>query len=1381
MISIFCSASRTLFRTRKEPDVTPAEPPDHIYGAQPEYRILEGFEDGILVVDGNARIIWANTACRRMLGVPESEPGRIVDALGAMSDLADRVLATSGNTIPEFECRFRSPNGEERQYRCSGSRAPSGKGWVLRLREAPGGEDYEAIVEYTGTATVLIEGDGTISVANTEFERLSGYPRAEIVGVKRLTDFIDSDDERRRITEYHRLRRKDPTAAPKNYSISFTDRSGNLHAVEVTIGLIPGTARSVMSLLDVTEQRRAEQALQESEERLNLALSAANDGLVDWDVGTGTIFYSPRSFTMLGYEPGAFVPTLPMILSLVHPEDRGRVEAALTGMAAGERDRCEMEFRMRTASGEWVYVLDRLRVVGCDAEETPLRIAGTHSDITERKRAERELLIQEMAIESSFAAIAIADLDGYITYVNRALLEMGGVTDIAEVLGKHLSTPWTDPAKVEEVLCTLAERGMCTGELVGRRVDGTEFIAHVTANTVTDDSGNPVCILATAVDISEERRMAQALRESEERYRTLAESAPDIIFLVGVEGDVHYVNSTGRCLIGVEPESLQEKNIRDLFPPDVAERWLAMLRVAANPAVGILTEETPVPVDGGVAWLETRLIPMVGSDGTVRRLLGISRDATGRKQAEEQLRFQARVLSQVDDAVIAIDTGGRITYMNRAAERLYGVSSCEALGQLDSELFTYQWIDPDDEQEAQSALQASGAWRGVAVHRKRDEEVMFVDTTVSTLNDEHGNVTGTLCSIRDITEQKRADLELRIKDMAIASSLDAISLADLDGRIIYANRAFLTVHGWEREEEIVGQAVSVLWADPEEAKRVEEEVIRTGSWSGKVKARRRDGSTFPMQLALCVVTDESGEPVCTMGSGIDTTERKQAEQELRIREMAIASSSSAFTVADLDGRLTYVNQAFLSMWDYGSPSEVIGRSVTELWQDEEEAIDTLRELTRTGRCTGERIGRRQDGTVFYVMFSGNRVTDGDGTPLCLTASLTDITNQKQAEAEVQAHTRELSVLNRIIGASTSATDIDEALERVLAATLALLDLSGGGIYLVEPGRQRARLVCTQGLPRGFPPQPCIPDITAQPYAGVLVAGEPLFLDDHPDLRYPGEREGTPHPCASIPIMAHGRVVGALNVVSGNGCRFTDADRSLLTAIGREVGTSVERSMLIRQLEMTEREANLYLDILSHDIRNAENVSGLYTDLLVGMLEGETKGYAEKLRSSIRKSVDILRNVSTIRRIHHESTALVPVDLNGVIRGEIGMFPEIRFRYDGTDLAVMADLLLPEIFTNLIGNAIKFGGPSVEVTVRVEECGGEVRVSVEDTGPGVPDGMKETVFMRFGQSRSRKSGQGLGLYITRMLISRYGGRVRVDDRIPGRPECGAAFRFTLKRA
>ena len=1137
--------------------MTPADPSEYLYGAQPDYRILEGIQDAVLVLDEDGRVIWANAG----------------------------------------------------------------------------------------------------------FARLSGYTSTEIAGTERFFDLIPSEDERRRLQEYNALRREDPLATPENYSISFLDRSGNVHIVEIAIGLIPGTARSVIVLNDVTGQNRGEQALQITEAR---------------------------------------------------------------------------------------------------------------TEITEWKKAERELLIGRGALESSFAAIAIADLDGYITRVNPALLALGGLTDPGEVIGRHLTEFWVDPARVERVLAAFAKQGRCNGKLVGRKADGTEFTAHVTATLLKDDAGNPICIMATAVDISKEMQMARALRESEERYRTLTELAPDVIFLIDTEGNALYVNSAGGRLLGVDPEGLRSKNHREVFPPDVTKRWLSMIRTIAASPGETLTEETHLPGDGGGIWLETHLFPMAERDGAVRRLLGISRDVTGRKRAEEQLRFQAQVLSQVEDAVIAVDMDERITYMNRAAERLYGVPSGEALGRSTSELFTIEWLRPGDEEAAKKALRSSGTWCGIVLQRKRDGDAISVDLTLSTLHDEDARSTGTLWSLRDVTGRKRAEQELWIKDMAIASALEGISLTDLDRRIIYVNRAFFAMHGYEREDEIIGQPASVLWADPEEAERVIATFLRDGTWIGEVEGRRRDGSTFPMQLSLSPVTDESGRLIATMGSGIDITRRKEVERELRIKDMAIASSPSAFSIADLDGRHTYVNQAFLSLWGYDSPAEVIGRSVAEFWFDG-------RVLTSTGMYAGERIGKRRDGTTFCAMFSGNVVTDNAGVPIGLAASLIDITDLKRAETEVKAHNRMLSVLNQVIGVAASATDIDEILADVLAATLAPLDLSGGGIYLIEPGRERARLVCAQDLPEGLPSQPCIPDVTVQPYAEVLVAGKPLFFDERPNLRYPGEEEGTPRQCASIPITAHGKVIGALNVVAKSGKRFTAADRSILTAIGREVGIFVERTMLIRQLEVAEREANLYLDILGHDIKNAANISGLYADLLVDALTGEEKEYAQRVRSSIRKSVEILRNVSTIRRIRHDSTGLSPIDLDKVIRDEIGIFSGSRTHYGGTDLVVMADALLPEVFANLIGNAVKFGGPEVEITIRVEEQNGEAVVFIEDTGPGVPDEIKEALFMRFGQTRGRKSGQGLGLYITRMLVERYGGRVWVGDRVPGRPECGAAFRFTLKKA
>ena len=219
--------------------------------------------------------------------------------------------------------------------------------------------------------------------------------------------------------------------------------------------------------------------------------------------------------------------------------------------------------------------------------------------------------------------------------------------------------------------------------------------------------------------------------------------------------------------------------------------------------------------------------------------------------------------------------------------------------------------------------------------------------------------------------------------------------------------------------------------------------------------------------------------------------------------------------------------------------------------------------------------------------------------------------------------------------------------------------------------------------------------------------------------------------------------------------------------------------LHQQLASANREANLYLDILTHDIRNTENVANLYSDLLIETLDGDARTHAEKLQRSIKKSIEILGNVSKIRRIHQPSGGHKCVNLDGVIREEIAQFPESKIHYNGADGLVLADDLLSEVFANLIGNAVKFGGPEVEITIRIDDEDGFFRVSVEDTGPGVPDDQKREVFHRY-EKRRRGVGEGLGLFLVQVLIERYGGAIWVEDRIPGRPEEGAAFRFTLRK-
>ncbi|WP_165394852.1 sensor histidine kinase [Methanofollis fontis] len=215
-----------------------------------------------------------------------------------------------------------------------------------------------------------------------------------------------------------------------------------------------------------------------------------------------------------------------------------------------------------------------------------------------------------------------------------------------------------------------------------------------------------------------------------------------------------------------------------------------------------------------------------------------------------------------------------------------------------------------------------------------------------------------------------------------------------------------------------------------------------------------------------------------------------------------------------------------------------------------------------------------------------------------------------------------------------------------------------------------------------------------------------------------------------------------------------------------------------QLQLANEEVNLYIDILLHDINNANTMTLAYLELLKEDLSGEQRQYAEHALQGAKKSVAIIKNVGTIRKTYENETALRPIRLDPVIREEIARRPDITIHYEGTGAVVLADDLLGEVFANLIINSRNHGGAETEVWIRVRKEEDGIEVIVEDNGPGIPDTLKPKVFERFTRGQSRSPGTGLGLHICRSLVTWYGGAIRAEDRLAGHPEGGASIRFTL---
>ncbi|WP_292729045.1 PAS domain S-box protein [Methanoculleus sp.] len=477
-------------------------------------------------------------------------------------------------------------------------------------------------------------------------------------------------------------------------------------------------------------------------------------------------------------------------------------------------------------------------------------------------------------------------------------------------------------------------------------------------------------------------------------------------------------------------------------------------------------------------------------------------------------------------------------------------------------------------------------------------------------------------------------------------------------------------------------------------------------------------------------------------------QRSRAEAELRGSEKTfralIEKGSEFILIIDDQSKIRFASPP-IERLDGFAPDTLIGRHAFDMIQPED--LPRVKEVVST-------LAQRPGGSVqFEVRFRGPRGTHvieaivtnllGDPQVRGFVVNAWDITERKRTEEALRRAEREKALILDSTAEMFAYYDTDLKILWVNRAAAAFIgrepaDLVGHRCYEIWHNRTGVCDICPVVIARE----------TRQPQETEIPTpdGRIFFLRGYPVTDERGE------------------LIGLIEFAQD----ITDRKRA-----------EEERARLHHDLEVANREANLYLDILTHDIRNANGVAILYTDLLMDILEGEPKKYVQKMKGSIDKSTEVLANVAMIRKIHQEHAPLKPIDLHGVIVSEQKNFPEAGIRYGGVSRMVWADDLLAEVFHNLIGNAVKFGGPDVVITISIETIDGNVVVTVADTGPGVPDELKESIFRRFERGRTRARGEGLGLYICRTLLERYGGRIWVEDRVPGHPEAGAAFRFTLK--
>ena len=270
-------------------------------------------------------------------------------------------------------------------------------------------------------------------------------------------------------------------------------------------------------ITDFTDRKLAEQALRESEERWIMAIDSAGHGVWDWNAATNQVYFSHQWKAMLGYEDAEIGDTLTEWSERVHPEDLAHCYAEIERHFRGEVPVYRSEHRLRCKDGSFKWILDQGRVVTHGADGKPLRVIGTHTDITALRETEEQLRKLSLAVEQSPESIVIADLDARIQYVNEAFLRNSGYSR-EEVIGQNprfLQSGKTPKATHESLWDTLTHGRTWQGELFNKRKDGSEYVEEAIISPIRQPDGRVTHFVAVKRDITEEKRMAEEL----ERHR----------------------------------------------------------------------------------------------------------------------------------------------------------------------------------------------------------------------------------------------------------------------------------------------------------------------------------------------------------------------------------------------------------------------------------------------------------------------------------------------------------------------------------------------------------------------------------------------------------------------------------------------------------------------------------------------------------------------------------------------------------------------------------------------------------------------------------------------------------------------------------------------
>ncbi|GEM_PF-2189280 len=798
---------------------------------------------------------------------------------------------------------------------------------------------FDYITKYSNDMFFLIDMSGRIVQVNDRVLSIYGYTYDEALRLS-INDLRTEETRHTYEADFENAIEKGGTL----YEIVHRRKDGSLLPVEVSLRKIEVEGKTYFQAIarDITERKKNEEALKESEAKFYNAFHASSIALGLADLETGKYLEVNEMFAkMTERERNEIIGRTTTEMDLwVDPQKRDEFFEAVDK----NPNLKDYPAEIKSKSGKIMKFLVSTGVIISGGKKNLLVSAF---NISERIQMEIALRESEEKFQKAFynspVAMSIMDLEKKVFIeVNNKFLELSEKTR-PEVIGHTIReiNIWADPQKGEKYFNQIKAGELEEDYYAEIKTPSGKMLKFLISGEFINFSGKK-CLLTSAYDITERIEMGARLKSSEERYRNLFENNNDAICLCELtpEGPGKFieVNLKAQQMTGYTRDELLNMSVRDITTKEYQQSMPEYINslmadkhlISETEGLTKTGEKIPVEVNIHLFNLGGRAV-----------LMAVVRDITQRKQAEEalkesEMRFRT-VAQSANDAIVAADKDGNIIFWNNAAQITYGYDEQEAMGQPITMLMPQQYREAHKKRIAMLQGGKNGPVVGrviVSEGLKKNGSVFPAEYSVSSWQTKNGKYFTAI--VRDITERKNAEKALRESEEKYRHLYEDATIGIYrttpDGQILLANPTLIKMLGYDSFDDLARLNIEQAgYGGGKSRQEFKREVENKGTITGwEVVWNRKDGSTIFVRENARAIRNPDGSVAYYDGVVEDITERKRTEKELELSEYRYRTTLDAVSemimVIDRDYTILLMNRTFMN---YCQENNISNRCVGE--------------------------------------------------------------------------------------------------------------------------------------------------------------------------------------------------------------------------------------------------------------------------------------------------------------------------------------------------------------------------------------------------------------------------------------------------------------------